>query len=96
MDKSAYIQEGERQLSNINFFEKVHEDPTGEVICRVNLHVHSLLEKGQITKDICKYLTTDIGRTQLFYMLPKIHKGLGNPLGRPTVSSSDRLMEKIS
>ena len=45
----------------------------------VYLHVHNMFERGQITEDTCKYLTTDIDRNQLFYILPKIHKGLDNP-----------------
>ena len=54
MIKSAYIQEGYRQLSDIHFYEKVLGDTTDEVIHRVNLHVHSMIEKGQTTEDTCK------------------------------------------
>ena len=60
----------------------------------VNLHVHEMQQKGQISQNTCSYLTTD--RTQQFYLLPKIHKNPKNPLGRPTVSGSGGPTERIS
>ena len=63
---------------------------------RVNFHVHNMLENGQITEDTYKYLTTDIEQTQLFYALPKTHKGLDSPSGRPKLSGSGGPTEKIS
>ena len=61
---------------------------TGEVINRVNLHVHNMLQKGEISQNTCNYLTTDNDRTQQFYLLPKIHKDPLNPPGRPVVLGS--------
>ena len=95
-DKTADIQEVCRQLSDTPFYEKVHEDPTGEVMHRVNLHVHNILEKGQIIKNNSKYFTTDIDRTQLFLMFTKFYKGLDDLLGRPIVSETGGPTEKNS
>ena len=47
-----------------------------------------MLQRGQITQKTSSYLTTDIHRTQQFYLLPKIHKDINNPPGRPIVSGS--------
>ena len=55
-----------------------------------------MLQRGQITQETCSYLTTDIDRTQQFYLLPKIHKDMNNPPGRPIVSGSGGPTEKIS
>ena len=52
MDKSAYIQEGEKQLSDTHFYEMVYEDPTGMVMHKVNLYVHNMLEKGESLKTL--------------------------------------------
>ena len=74
MDKSAFIQEEVREISDTYIWEEIKEDLTGKVIHRVNPHLHNILEKGQITEYTLKYLITDIFRTQLFYMYPKFIK----------------------
>ena len=55
-----------------------------------------MLQRGQITQKTSSYLTTDIDRTQQFYLLPKIHKDINNPPGRPIVSGGGGPTEKIS
>ena len=57
-----------------HFYKETSEDLTGQVIHRVNLHVHNMVQMGHhITERMCHYLTTDIDRTQL-YMLIDIDK----------------------
>ena len=96
LHKQHYINEGERQLHNNQFYEETESDLTGEVIHRVNLHVNNMLQRGQISQNTSNYLTTDIDRTQQFYLLPKIHKDLDNPPERLIVSGSEGPIEKIS
>ena len=96
LDKESYINEGQRQLNDIKFYEKTNSNHTGEVINRINLHVHNMLQRGEISQNSCNYLTTDNNRTQQFYLLPKIHKDASNPPGRPIVSGSGGPTEKIS
>ena len=55
-----------------------------------------MLQRGQISQNTCNYLTTDIDRSQQFYLLPKIHKDPLNPPGRPIVSGSGGPTEKNS
>ena len=88
LDKDNYVKEGERQLHNDYFYEETDTDLTEEVIHRVNLYVNNMLQRGQISQNTSKYLTTDIDRPQQFYLLSKIHKDIQNPLGRPIVSGS--------
>ena len=95
LDKQSYINEGERQLHN-QFYEETDSDLTGEVINRINLHVHNMLQRGQISQSTCNYLNNDIDRTQQFYLLTKIHNNLHNPPGRPIVSHCGGPTEKIS
>ena len=53
-----------------------------------------MLQKGQLSQNTCKYLTTDIDRTWQFYLLPKIHKDPLNTSVRPIVSGSGGPAEK--
>ena len=78
------------------FYEKTNSNHTGEVINRINLHVHNMLQRGEISQSTCNYLTTDNDWTQQFYLLPKIHKDALNPPGRPIVPGSGGPTEKIS
>ena len=71
-----------RQLQNTQFYEDTDLDLTGEVIHGINLHIHNMLQRGQMSQSTCNYLTTDIDRTQQFYLLPKIHKDPCNPPGK--------------
>ena len=96
LDRESYINEGQRQLNDTKFYEKNTSNHTGEVINRVNLHIHNMLQRGEISQNTCNYLTTDNDRTQQFYLLPKIHKDASNPPGRPIVSGSGGPTEKIS
>ena len=89
MEKAAYINEGQKQCNNTQFYEPTDTDLTGKVIPRVNLHVHNMLHKGEISQSTCSYLTTYIDRMQQFYMLPKINKDKKkNQAERPIVSGS--------
>ena len=64
VNKQSYINEGQRQLHNSQFYEETDSDLTVEVIHRIHLHVHNTLQRGQISQSTCNYLTTDIDRTQ--------------------------------
>ena len=71
LDKKWYINKGQKQLHNAQFHEETDLDLLGKVIHRINLHVHNMLQKGQISQNICNYLTTDIDKTQQFYYYQK-------------------------
>ena len=79
MNKSAYIQEGPRQLNDTNTCEDVQVDFNGEVIHGVNFYVHNVLERGQITEGTWQCLTTDTDSIILLYMLPKSKNDLITP-----------------
>ena len=94
LNEQSYINEGQRQLHDTQFYEETGSDLTGVVIHRINLHVHNMSQRGQISQNTCNYLTTDIDMTQQFYLLPKIHEDPLNPPGRPIDSGSGGPIEK--
>ena len=65
MDKQYYIDEEIRQLPNTDFYVEVPMDISGDVMQRINLHVHDISNRGQITDQTATYLTTDVDRTHL-------------------------------
>ena len=55
LDRESYITEGQRQLNDTKFYEKTISNHTGEVINRVNLHIHNMLQRGEISQNTCNY-----------------------------------------
>ena len=96
MDKANYIKQSQRQLSDADFYVPKYTDLTSYIIQRMNLHAHDMLQRDQIAEKTCSYLTTDLDRTQQFYMQPKIHMNAHNPPGRPIVTGTQGSIETIS
>ena len=94
MDKSAYIQEAERQLSDDRFYNKSDKDPTKQFSDEITNELNNMYDYGYIDEKTLKYLIPDSLKPGRFYLLPKIHKA-NNP-GRPIVSANGHPTEKIS
>ena len=58
--------------------------------------VTKMVKNKEITEDVGAFLVQESPRTSQFYLLPKIHKKLDNPPGRPIVSANDCPTERIS
>ena len=50
LEKESYINEGQRQLNDTKFYEKTNSNHTDEVINRINLPVHNMLQRGEISQ----------------------------------------------
>ncbi len=96
MNTEDYIAEGHRQLSDGKFYQKVDHDLTDEHNAQVKDKVMDMFNKGEITLETVEFFIHENPRTAQFYLLPKIHKCLSNPPGRPIVSANECLMERIS
>ena len=91
-----YIREGERQLNDTKFYKACDFDLTEKHANIIKNVVSEMHEKDEISDKTLRYLTTNCNRTAQFYMLPKIHKSVTNPPGRPIISGNDCPTEKIS
>ena len=96
MNTLDYINEGFRQLSDSNFYIETDTDLTSTHTQDINQFVQELLDNEEIDDKCHSFLTIKKERTSLFYMLPKIHKRLTNPPGRPIVSGNGCPTERIS
>ena len=50
MYSQYYIEEVIRQLSSTNFYEQMPSDVPIEVIHRINLYIHDMYSRGQMTR----------------------------------------------
>jgi hypothetical protein len=94
-DRDKYIAEAQRQLSNPLFYLKVEEDLTEKHRIEVLEYIDEMYNDGEIDISVLNYLHEPHGRTPKFYMLPKTHKGINPPPGRPIVSANGGPTEKI-
>ncbi len=74
------------QLSDEKFDKKLTSDPTDSFQQNVLPYLEKAKQKGWISKSEFEFLYNQHPIYPLFYALPKIHKSLVNPSGRPTVA----------
>ena len=94
MDKTWYIDECNRQLTDTKFYQHLDEDITADIQKRVTFYVNRMHKDKLINDKTKQYLIQSDVKPGRFYILPKVHKP-GNP-GRPIVSSNSHLTERLS
>lgn len=95
-DKSAYIKEIERQLGDVNSYMPLHSDPTTRFNDEIKRVLKKALSDSIVDEKTYKYLLQSNPVRPVFYTLPKIHKRLNDPPGRPIVSGNQSLTEPLS
>ena len=84
MDRTRYVAEAMRQLSDAGAYVTLDKDPTNDMSKKVNNRLRKARDDRYISESTLEYLlvngTAKAGR---FYLLPKIHK-TGCP-GRPVI-----------
>ena len=76
MDREKYIENCEGQLNDNEFYTKVDQDPTTNIINEIQLEIKEMTDKKLIDTKESSLLTEHLARPRmsLFYGLPKIHK----------------------
>lgn len=96
MDKSFYITEALRQLGNSVYYERLKKNP----IDNMKNELRDILLYGRdqnwISDNEFAFLMNENPQVPCFYMLPKVHKNLKNPEGRPIISGNGSLTEPCS
>ena len=87
MDKTTYLQEAERQLSDCRFYEKLDSDPTLDYTQKITRALEAMHVRGHIDDKTMEYRTPEDPKRGRFYVLPKIHKenNRGDRLCQPMV-----------
>ena len=96
MNRCDYLAEGYRQLSDRKFYQQLESNPTDDYRKEINSVIDSMYARGEIDTSVHNYLYSHECRTSVFYLLPKIHKGVTPPPGRPILSANGCPTEKIS
>ncbi len=95
-NKTSYIQECMSQLNNTTVYKRETENLTSLFNTKIHTLIDEIYNKGSISIQVANYLKIVKPRTPLFYTLPKIHKNIRPPPGRPILSANDSPTERIS
>ncbi|CAJ0966487.1 unnamed protein product, partial [Ranitomeya imitator] len=96
MDKSHYTSIIQMQLSDGTTYQPIDRDPTFDIAREIRQMVEKYKEKGMIDVKLSEYLINTQPMTPVFYILPKVHKDLMNPPGRPIVASTNSLLSPLA
>ncbi|CAJ0919665.1 unnamed protein product [Ranitomeya imitator] len=96
MDKLHYRNEVYRQLGDSTTYRKLSHNPTTAIQDTVKTTLDGFQTRGILDDKTHAFLTKKHPITPVFYILPKIHKDLHNPPGRPIVASTDSVLAPIS
>ena len=89
-----YIDECNRQLTDVRFYRHLDHDPTNKFNNTIKTTLSKAVKKHEIDSDLSQQLIEKNPSAARFYTVPKIHKS-GNP-GRPIISGNGCPTEKIS
>ncbi|XP_029427730.1 uncharacterized protein LOC115073442 [Rhinatrema bivittatum] len=96
MNQKDYDTEVHRQLNNQQAYRKLQYNPTSTL----HSHVTELLEIARkdkvITNKEHQFLSVAFPTTAHLYILPKVHKTLNNPPGRPIVAGIGTVLEPLA
>ncbi|CAJ0966626.1 unnamed protein product, partial [Ranitomeya imitator] len=96
MDKSHYTSIIQTQLSDVTTYQPIDRDPTFDIAREIRQIVEKYKDKGMIDVKLSEYLINTQPMTPVFYILPKVHKDLMNPPGRPIVASTNSLLSPLA
>ncbi|XP_063810519.1 toll-like receptor 7 [Pseudophryne corroboree] len=96
LNKSDYVKEIYRQLSDSNTYQKLKTDPSARIKTSFQKLLKTHLEKGGITETEFAFLNIEDPITPTIYVLPKIHKNSTSPPGRPIVAGTGCLTSNLS
>ena len=95
-DKDKYEAEIYSQLSNTRVYNKLKSDPTVAFQREIFVLLEEAKNKGWITKAEHDFLCCQHPVRPVIYTLPKIHKSLIDPPGRPIVAQTNSLLAPLS
>ncbi|CAJ0948182.1 unnamed protein product [Ranitomeya imitator] len=95
LDRTEYIEEIKGQLEDPGVYERLSHDPKFDIAREIKTILENAVHKQIIDQDLYDFLTIKFPVTPVIYTLPKIHKSLVHPLGRPIVSGCGSIFSNI-
>ncbi|CAJ0922657.1 unnamed protein product [Ranitomeya imitator] len=96
MNRTQYMSEIYRQLADTNTYDVISRHPVTAISQKIKTVIDTYLTRHTIDQKTASFLTNPHPVTPVFYVLPKVHKSLQNPPGRPIVASTDSVLSPLS
>ena len=96
LPKQMYRQECQRLLDDRASYLPLSQDPTKRLLGMIRSLVFEAESLGWILPTEAAFLINTNPQVPYFYILPKIHKGVIPPPGRPIVSGINSVLEPLS
>uniref|UniRef100_A0A8C5MLR3 Reverse transcriptase domain-containing protein n=1 Tax=Leptobrachium leishanense TaxID=445787 RepID=A0A8C5MLR3_9ANUR len=96
MKREYYETEARRILMDRTTYKILENDPTENFKLELGNLLEEAVNIGIITKENFDFLYPKYPLTQIFYFLPKVHKNIRSPPGRPIISGIDSLTANSS
>nr|XP_008123603.1 PREDICTED: uncharacterized protein LOC103282659 [Anolis carolinensis] len=96
LNLSDYITEVNKHLTDRSFYKPIPSDPTNKIRSLIKIVCTEGLAMNYITMQTFDFLQNQHPRIPVFYILPKIHKGIIPPPGRPIVSGTSSILEPLA
>ena len=102
MNKNDYISEAKRHLNSVDadgnrIYEELSFDCKQKFVCDVSKTIEKAAANKVIDDELTELLLVDSPKPENIYLLPKIHKDIRAPTGRPicnTINSPTRILSK--
>ncbi|CAJ0950769.1 unnamed protein product [Ranitomeya imitator] len=91
MDRADYMEEAYRQLNDSDIYRVTSQNPLNNIAQKIKTLLEFHEQEGTIDNKLRSFLIKTDPITPIFYLLPKIHKRLFKPPGRPIVSLTDSI-----
>uniref|UniRef100_A0A8C5WLI7 Reverse transcriptase domain-containing protein n=1 Tax=Leptobrachium leishanense TaxID=445787 RepID=A0A8C5WLI7_9ANUR len=85
-----------RQVLDRANYRILKSNPTNQILRIINGVVSTALDERIISEKIAKFLCNKTPTIPVFYTLPKVHKGIFPPPGRPIVAGTDSIFQPLA
>ncbi|CAJ0955525.1 unnamed protein product [Ranitomeya imitator] len=92
MDRTDYLEEAYRQLNDPEVYKIISHNPLNSIAQKIRTLLEFHEQEGTIDSRLRTFLVKNDPITPIFYLLPKVHKQLFKPPGRPIVALTDSIL----
>ncbi|XP_078541431.1 uncharacterized protein LOC144826808 [Lissotriton helveticus] len=94
--RKMYLEEAHKQLNDRDCYRRISLQEAMQTRNAIYLKLSAWRSKGLISMDEYKFLKKDYPVMPVIYFIPKVHKNLVQPPGRPIISACNSLLENMS